>query len=312
MAHVTVPASSANLGAGFDCVGIAVDRRLSAEVILNPDSPAKISITRGGSLAGFQDPAEKDLLYIAFNEAVAYARREYTGGLHFNVTSHIPVARGLGSSAAAIVAGASLANEALELGLGNDDLLQICGSLEGHPDNVAPAIFGGAILGLVIPGQKFKAVELTVHDSLSFIFAVPSFTTETKKARSVLPPVLPYSKAVLGISRAGALVKGLETGDGELLALAFDDVIHVPYRKGLINFYEEVTSAAVQAGAFGATLSGSGSTLAAVAPRGAAARVCECMKATWEEAGYGCEAFVSDSHPVPGVAVSAEKIAQLA
>lgn len=306
MAHVKVPATSANLGAGFDCIGIAVDKYLTAHVTLHPELEGEISFTREGAGALEKIPPQNDYVYRGFAEAITYAKATYAGGAHFRVSSNIPLARGLGSSAAALVAGAELANEALALGLSRDDLLQICGRIEGHPDNVAPAIFGGAVLGVVDPGKGYHAVPIEVHPSLAFVFTVPSFRTETKNARSVLPPVIPFSRAVLALSRSAALVKGLETGDADLLKIALNDVIHVPYRKHLVSEYDEVVNAAVGAGAYGATLSGSGSTLVAIASRDLASEVCSCMKAAWEAAGYGCEAFVSDTHPVPGVALQKE------
>ncbi len=312
MAHISVPASSANLGAGFDCIGIAVDRRLEADVTVSQYGTGEVSITRSGTLADINIPAEKDLVYVGFAAVAVAAHRPFTGDVHFAVDSTIPVARGLGSSAAAIVAGAVLANETLELGLSIETLSDVCAHIEGHPDNVAAALFGGAILGVLRPGSSYKISPLAVHPSLAFCFAIPTFANETKRARSVLPPVIPYSRAVLAASRAASLVQGLSTGDVDLLSVALDDVLHVPYRRALINGYDDVTGAACEAGAYGATLSGSGSTLLAISHQGDAEEVCACMKAAWTALGVECETFVSSQHPVSGAAFSLDRAAQLA
>jgi homoserine kinase len=312
MTHVSVPASTSNLGAGFDCVGLAVDRRLEVDVTVDPAGRNAVKVTRAGTLADIDVAPEKDLLYTGFTTAATAAHRPFTGDVHFTVDSTIPVARGLGSSAAAIVAGAVLANITLELGLSIETLVDVCSNIEGHPDNVAAALYGGAILGVLRPGASYKVAPLTVHDSLAFIFSVPTFKTETKRARGVLPPVIPYSRAVLAAARAGALVQGLATGDGDLLTIALDDVLHVPYRRSLIQGYDDVTAAAVSAGAFGATLSGSGSTLLAIARQDVAEEVCSCMQAAWTTLGVTCESFISSRRPVPGAAITSTRTAQLA
>ena len=196
-----------------------------------------------------------------------------------------------------------LANEVLALQLTRDALVDVCAIIEGHPDNVAPALHGGAVLGVLRTGTShvsYKIAPLTVHTSLAFVFAVPAFMTATKQARAVLPTSLPYSQAVLAVARAAALVQGLATGDAELLALALDDVLHVPYRRALIDGYDTVTGAACVAGAYGATLSGSGSTLVAIGPVDAAERVRLAMHAAWMERGVNCDTFVTSRLPVAG------------
>ena len=304
MAHISVPATTANLGAGFDCLGLAVDRRFDVDASVQPYGSGNITVTRHGTVADLDIRPEKDLLVSAFTAAAAAVNRPFTGDAHFTVNSAIPVARGLGSSAAAIVAGAVLANHTLQLGLSDETLVDLCANIEGHPDNVAAAFYGGAILGVLQPGAAYKVSPIAVHESLAFVFAVPSFVNETKRARGVLPPVIPFSQAVLAAGRACALVQGLASGDADLLAVGLDDVLHVPYRRALVEGYDDVTSAACQAGAFGATLSGSGSTLMAIAPHAAASEVCSCMQAAWSALGIESDSFVSSPRPVTGAAYS--------
>jgi homoserine kinase len=298
-AGVRVPATSANLGAGFDCIGIAVDRWLSASVEVD-DSPRSgdvaITIGRGGTLTSLAIPPEDDTLYAGFVAACAVGGRGVPKRLDFFVDSEIPVARGLGSSSAALVAGARLADAALALGLGTHGLAELCTRIEGHPDNVAPALFGGAMLA--VPGngsveaRSWVFAPLPVHPSLAFVFVIPPYPVETAAARAILPREVAHGIAVSAAGKGAALVHGLATGDGALLRIALDDVLHVPYRRELVPGLAGLTEAACAAGAYGATLSGSGSTLVAVAPQDAADRVAEAMTKRWSGEGVVADSVV--------------------
>ena len=298
-ARVRVPATSANLGAGFDCIGIAVDRWLTASVEAdgNLDSgDAAITINRKGALASFALPPEDDALYVGFVAACAAGGRVVPERLAFSVDSEIPIARGLGSSSASLVAGARLADAALALGLGTHGLAELCTRIEGHPDNVAPALFGGAILG--VPGNgSFEArhwvfAPLPVHPSLAFVFIIPPFSVETAVARAILPHNVPHEVAVRAAGKGAALAHGLATGDGALLQIALDDVLHVPYRRALVPGLASLHDAACAAGAYGATLSGSGPTIVAIAQQAVAERVEDAMKNRWSAEGVPADSFV--------------------
>jgi homoserine kinase len=292
-AVVRVPASTANLGAGFDCVGAAVDRCLTASVVALPEPEATTTIQRGGTLAGLDVPAEEDWVVVGLRAACAAAGRQAPRALRIRVSSNIPVARGLGSSAAAVVAGAVAGAGIAGFTLTDEQLLEACAAVEGHPDNVAAAIHGGAVL--VVPGASARVVPLTVARGLTLVFAVPDFEVTTRDARAVLPRELPHRTAAQAAARGAALVHGLATGEAEVLRVALDDVLHVPFRRSLIDGYDSVCSAAVAAGAFGATLSGSGSTLVAVAPERQAPAVAEAMRSTWEQHGVQADSFVNPS-----------------
>lgn len=293
---VRVPASSSNLGAGFDCVGVAVGRwlRLSARRPgAGATARAPVTLERAGTLAALTGAAEEDWLYRGFAAACRRAGQHVPPGLVLVAESEIPVARGLGSSAAATVAGAVAATALLGLPLDAHAVAALATELEGHPDNVAPATFGGA--NLIVSGSDGDIVTpLVVHPSLAFVFAVPDFTVETKHARAVLPATLPYAQAVRAAAKSAALVHGLAHGDPRLLAAALDDVLHVPFRRSLVRGYDEVTSAARRAGAYGATLSGSGPTLVALAPRAQARAVGAAMVAAWRDCAVSAEAFHID------------------
>src|SRR5438445_12257550 len=280
-ACVRVPASSSNLGAGFDCIGVAVDRWLAASVML--ERAGGFSIRRHGRLRAVRVRPDQDLFTRGFRAACAAGGAVTPAGVTIDATSDIPVGCGLGSSAAAIVAGALLADAALELGLSRARILEIATTIEGHPDNVAPAIHGGAVLSVHTPAGLVSS-SLRVSPATDLLIAVPPFPNDTKAARAVLPHTLPHSEAVVAASRAASLVQGLATGDGALLGAALDDVLHVPFRRARIPGYDAVVAAAPRAGAFGATLSGAGSAILAIAPRERSTAVGGAMIAAWRTA----------------------------
>ncbi len=290
---VRVPGSTSNLGSGFDWVGMAVTRtlQLSARCVESGEGPP-VTLQRRGSLAALDVPDADDLIVRGFAAACGAAGRGVPGRLAFIAESDIPVSRGLGSSAAAVVAGAVAADSLLELGLGLDGLLSVCSEVEGHPDNVAPALYGGARLVLRQIGGGFLSTPLAVHPALAFVFAVPELHVETKRARAVLPSALPHATAVQAAARGAALVQGLATADPALLALGLDDLLHVPFRRPLVEAYDAVTTAARAAGAHGATLSGSGPTLVALAVHERAAAVGQAMVEAWHAARIEAETFV--------------------
>jgi homoserine kinase len=299
-ATARVPASSANLGSGFDCVGFAVSRWLTATVVVDDGAAGggtePITMQRGGTLASLRVEPNDDVVYAGFAAACVAGGRAIPARLSFTVTSEIPVGRGLGSSSAALVAGALLANAALGLGLTPTRIAELCTELEGHPDNVAPAVFGGATLG--VPDDDERGVRrwvfapIAIHPDLAFAFVVPPFSVETEAARAILPKEIPFERAVRASGKSAALAHGLVTGDAALLRLALDDVLHVPPRLPLVKGMQAVVSAAIDAGAYGATLSGSGSSLLAVAPQSAAEPVAKAMRERWKSLGVDAEAFV--------------------
>lgn len=296
--RVRVPASSSNLGSGFDCVGIAVDRWLVAAVTPAPGSD--ISIRRGGRLTAVSVAVDDDLLARGFRAACAVGGAASTGAA-IEATSEIPVGCGLGSSAAALVAGVLLADAALELNLTQGQMVEIAAGIEGHPDNVAPAVYGGAVL-TVRTSAGLISTPLSVAGGLELLLVVPPFPSDTKAARALLPETLPHADAALAASRAAALVQGLSTGDGALLGAALDDVLHVPFRRARIPGYDAVVRAAQEAGAFGATLSGAGSAILAIAPRERSTRVGAAMLAAWHAEGVEAE-LIRSAHPVRGPTV---------
>ena len=305
---VGVPASTSNLGAGFDCIGVAVERWINVTATLASGTRG-FTIARHGTLASLTLDANDDRLVAGFRAACRRGRHELPDAVAFDATSNIPVGRGLGSSASATLAGALAADALLGLGLTDRAIAIACAEVEGHPDNVVPSLFGGARLALTGADGSLLVAPLHLHESLALVFAIPDFAVETAHARAVLPPTVPHSTATRAAALGAALVQGLATANEGLLASALADVLHVPFRRGLVDGYDAVTRAARRAGAFGATLSGSGSTILAIAPTESAANVGAGMVAAWKALRVNAEALVNPPR-VAGATVEAGSTVQ--
>lgn len=189
--------------------------------------------------------------------------------------NNIPVARGLGSSAAALVGGLLGANAVLGNPLDVSELIEIATAMEGHPDNVAPAILGGLVVA-VVNNQKVYYQRLEPPTGLQAVVAIPQFTLSTRAARSVLPANIPLADAVFNVSRVGMLLAAVQANNLELMGKMMEDRLHQPYRLHLVPGMSDVFAAAKEAGALAVTLSGSGPTVIAFC-RGIKAKVGEAM-----------------------------------
>ena len=256
---VRVPATTANCGPGFDAVGIACTLYNQLELTLNDSGCVSIEII-GEGLGSLPD----DETNIASQAAHAvFAKVGFTcAGLKLKMTNNIPLARGLGSSAAAIVAGLVAANEVLGSPLTKAQLLDMATATEGHPDNVAPALYGGITLNVMNNGTV-ETLRLLPPRPLSMVVVVPAFALATKIARQVLPQQVSLADAVFNVSRTALMVGALATGEYSHLAVGLDDKLHQPYRQALIPGMLDVLAAAKAAGAYGAALSGAGPCLIA-------------------------------------------------
>lgn len=275
-----------------------MDRWLTASVRQGHSGSPDPEFERSGTLTSLNTRDSQDAIYVAFRAAAGAKKVPVPDRLRFTVTSEIAVGRGLGSSAAAFVAGAALANEMLALGLDSFGIAEVGTALEGHPDNVCPSVFGGATLALTHAGKVIVS-PLDVHPSLAFVFAVPEFVLETRRAREALPNVVPHVTAVQAAAKGAALVRGLATADEAMLAAALDDVLHVPHRRRLVRGYDAVAAAAVEAGAIGATLSGAGSSMLAIALAAKAEAVGAAMARAWQLTGVSATTFWN-AHRVKG------------
>ena len=255
VAIVRVPATSANVGVGFDCLGIALD--LTATFLMTPSDELVIE----GCEERFR--GEDNLVWQSYLTACGELGVE-PEKLRITILSPIPLSGGLGSSSTCVIAGVAAAQI---LGLGKYDAEQclvLSTRIEGHPDNVAPAIMGGLVSSFV-EGDDTTSTRMDVADNLRFIAVAPPYEVRTADARRVLPTEVPASTAVWQMGRCVAVVRALETGDAELLAKANHDKLHEPYRSKLIPDFEPLKAAALDAGACAFMISGSGSTMLAVA-----------------------------------------------
>ena len=214
--------------------------------------------------------------------------------VHFRLVQEnaIPPTRGLGGSAAALVGGAVAANDLFGGQIAAPDLLNIVCELDGHPDNAAPALLGGLVIGTLTP-EGVSAVRLEPKD-LKVVVAVPDFSVSTTAARRVLPEKVPHRDAAFNVGRSGLLLGSLATGEYELLRVAMQDRLHQPYRSHLIPGLEDVIEAAVANGAYGACLSGSGPTVLAFASELRAPRIAPAMQAAFEAQGITAQSWVLD------------------
>jgi len=276
-ARVRVPCSTSNLGAGFDTLGLALDRYLTADFQPGDDG---FHVRRTGTLEFLQPDATGDLLVEAFSEVMMGAGAGLDGQL--TVHSEIPVARGLGSSAAALVAGHDLARAALDLDASGEEAFRAAVRREGHGDNAAPCVFGS--LQAVVPGAHgLQPVRLELSGAVGFAYAAPAAPVSTSAARAALPRTVTREVAVAGLGRLAALIQGLAAGDADLIRIGFEDELHVPYRLPLITGAEDAMDAGHEAGAWAVTISGSGSGLIAACPPEAAEDVAQAMREVFAE-----------------------------
>ena len=251
MKIVRTYATSANIGPGFDCLGICFD-------IYNEYAFEKSSKYE---LVGFHKNYSKpkyNLIISAYEKVFDIKNKKLEYIKLTEVVKNIPNSRGLGSSASCIVAGILIANEILGNILDKDEIFQIASSIEGHPDNVAPLIFGGFTCSFM--DEKYHTVKLNVSGNLKFKVLIPPFELKTSLARSVLPTNIQIKDAVFNISYAIGMIKGIEDGNMELIKISKKDVLHEPYRYQLIKGSNEVITLAEQNNAV-CMISGAGSTL---------------------------------------------------
>lgn len=284
MLHARVPATSANLGPGFDSLGLALD--LYLEVTAEPAQRDQFTYLPTGpdrAAPGSQPPGPDNLVHAGFKAAFDHVGVA-APAVHMTARNPIPLARGLGSSSAALVAGAALADAWLGGVLGRDGVFRLTAALEGHPDNVGPAVYGGFTVAAADEHGLFAAATLAVPASWSLLFGVPSFELPTVEARAALPTTLTVADSVLTSSRAALWVAAVALDAPELLRTASLDVLHQPHRAALVPGLQPAIDALRAAGASAAFLSGAGPTVGAVA-QGEALEPCRAVMAEFVGSG---------------------------
>lgn len=255
MIRISVPATSANLGIGYDTLGMAVS--LYAHFTFERADTLQIT----GCPEEFRNA--DNLVYVSFVDALREWGEE-PFPVRLDIRTEVPVARGLGSSSTCVVAGIMAAAALTGHTVDRAELVRIAASVEGHPDNVAPAILGGAVCSFTPEGGLPRCLRYEVSDRLRFITVIPPYEVHTSEARRVVPQEVPLSTAVWQMGRIAGMTRGLETGDLGLIAAANDDRIQEPYRRKLIPDYGAVRKTCLEGGAGTLWISGSGSTLMAV------------------------------------------------
>ncbi|HEY2995390.1 MAG TPA: homoserine kinase [Methylomirabilota bacterium] len=277
--HVRVPATSANLGAGFDALGLAL--ALYNEVTATEADGVTVALEGQGS--GRLPTGGDNIVARGVRQAYDAAARPFKG-VALTCVNRIPTARGLGSSAAAWVGGLLAGNALLGGPLSREALLALAARAEGHPDNAAAALYGGLTVSCALGDGRIATVSLPVPGTLRWIVLVPETTSSTADARAVLPDSVPRGDAVFNVQRVSLLLAGLQSGRVDVLAAALDDRLHQPYRRRFFPWMTAVIDAAREAGALGGVLSGAGpSVLAAVS--GDADAVARAMEGALAAAG---------------------------
>ncbi|MEG4840132.1 homoserine kinase [Microcoleus sp. B9-D4] len=287
---VTVPATTANLGPGFDCIGAALSLYNRFQFSrLEPSATEKLKITVTGKEAAKVKTDDSNLAYLAFVKL--YDRLQQSPPpVAIHIDMQVPLARGLGSSATAIIGGLVGANELAGKPLSQVEVMQLAIELEGHPDNVVPALLGGCRLAASnTPSGSWEICDIPWHPNIVPVVAIPDFELSTAEARKVLPADYSKADAIFNAAHLGLLVRALETGNENWLRCALQDKIHQPYRQSLIRGYEAVQQAALNAGACGMVISGAGPTLLALTDVTNADAVEKAMAAAWMEFGVKAE-----------------------
>ena len=255
--RVRVPASSANLGPGFDALALALG--LYLECTLRPSDKA-FSVRISGTDRAAIPPDESNLTWRAFRRL---AGRKTPRGVALEIANEIPVGKGLGSSAAAIVAGLALANEWLGLGKSREELVQLATEIEGHPDNVAAAVWGGFVVSCQTEDKQVLSVKLRLGAAIDIVLVVPEFQLSTAAARKALPAQYSRQDAVFNVQRVALLLAALSEGRSALFREAMRDRLHQPYRAPLIPGLEEILRLRDVPGLLGVALSGAGPSVLA-------------------------------------------------
>lgn len=284
---MTVPATSANLGSGFDVLGLALELYNEIEAAVVPEGLEVIVEGEGADAL----PRDRSNLVVSAMDMVFERAGRRPPGLRVSCLNRIPLGRGLGSSAAAIVGGLLAANHLVGEPFGREELMVMAVEREGHPDNVVPAFLGGLVVSVPHEG-RVERVRLSPSFDLNILLVVPDFKVPTASARQVLPSVVPLTDAVFNLGRVALLLAGISSGEYGHLATAMDDRLHQSYRAELVPGMVEAIAAARDAGAAGVALSGAGPSMLAFVPARMEAEVALAMEAAFSRAGVKAEAQV--------------------
>ncbi|MBF2089105.1 MAG: homoserine kinase [Synechococcales cyanobacterium K44_A2020_017] len=282
---VIVPATTANLGAGFDCIGASLSMYNQFFFdLLPPATEQQVTIQVEGTEADRVQCDQRNLVYQTFLSFFQHLKQP-PPPVAIRIQLGVPLARGLGSSATAIVGGLLGANALAGSPLSQTEIMHLAIALEGHPDNVVPALLGGCRLASADDQGRWTVCDVPWHFDIIPVVAIPNFELSTEEARSVLPQQYSRADAIYNIAHMGLLIRGLSNGRGDWLKSALGDRIHQPYRQTLIHGYEAVAAAAASVGAHGVVISGAGPTLLALCPPQSTTAVQAAIERAWVEQG---------------------------
>ncbi len=286
MIKIRVPATTANLGPGFDCLGLALKLYLNLEI--EEIAQGMVIEYQGEGAEKFS--TKKDTLIGKSVELVL----KKTGwdkskkGLKIKVFNQIPITRGLGSSASAIIGGIVGAARLYNIDLTNQEMLELALSLERHMDNIVPALIGGLTLAYKTGQEKIKWTRIKTPLDLRVVVAIPDFTLSTGEMRKALPQKVALPEAVFNLSRSALLVNALQNSDWKVLAEAMEDRLHQPYRAPFIPGIEDMFLKIKETGLAGVALSGSGPSVVSLTKKGSEEEISKIMKDAFLKAGVDC------------------------
>ncbi|MGP1619060.1 homoserine kinase [Peptostreptococcus stomatis] len=275
MIRVKVPATTANMGPGYDVLGMALSQYSTFQCQEND----KISLTIKGleSEKLVNQDHEANLVVRSMNHLFKYVDK-YPKGYKLEIINDIPLARGMGSSASAIVGGLLVANYLVGANLDQDEILKLATQIEGHPDNVAPALMGNIVLSTKIPDDQVIYHSIKPFDDLTCVLFIPDYEVSTSMSRAVLPQSISMADAVHTSGHLSLMLAGFMTGNKDLIGQTMVDRLHEPYRKSLIKNFDDFKASALEVGAFAFSLSGSGSTIIAYCDHDSAPHVKRAFK----------------------------------
>ncbi|KGG15392.1 MULTISPECIES: homoserine kinase [unclassified Prochlorococcus] len=290
---VEVPSTTANLGPGFDCLGAALGLKNHFSIMRIDGDSERFELimesTEGNHLRG----GPENLFYRAAQRVWQTAQVE-PFALEARVRLAVPPARGLGSSATAIVAGLVGANALINDPLSKEKLLELAIDIEGHPDNVVPSLLGGLCFTAKAKSKRWRVVRCDWDQSIKAVVAIPSLRLSTSEARRVMPKTVPISDAVMNLGSLTLLLHGLRTGREDLITDGMHDRLHEPYRWKLIKGGAHVCEAAMAAGAFGCAISGAGPSILALCKKEKGKDISQAMVKAWESEGVASRAPLLD------------------
>ncbi len=282
---VKVPASAANLGPGFDCLGLALD--IWNQVSFRP-TDSGVSITIEGEGVEELPLDYSNLILRAAERLFEKEGKKFPKGIEIECRNHVPVSSGLGSSSAAVIAGLLGAKKILNSTISNQDMLELAVEFEGHADNVAACLLGGLVIA-TSSTNGWIAEKIPIQP-LHLVVVLPNVNLSTRQARAALPQTVNYHDAVSNLANTALLVHALREGRKDLLYSAMQDSLHQPYRLSLIPGAEQAIHAAYDAGAYGAALSGAGPSLFAFGDE-KLEKIGEAMQAEFESRNIPSRAF---------------------